>query len=361
MSGAFMCKVTEAPKIDHVVRIVRKAFGASNAIHIPVDNPVSMDRTNMHLLQQQRYVVSFKADGTRYVLVLCMYKARPLACMVDRAGNVFALYVTAPATHFVNTSVFDGELCACVSGHNTFDFVVFNALIDQGAALHDKPYIMRLQHVRNNFSAEPVPADRRSRFQSFIFPNSRRLNILRKECEMAENTRALLLNTVPRYKYDGVVFTPADCSVVPGRDEQMLKHKTDNPIDVLLVMRDGVNSEMFVDNNGELVRLADAVGMPITFDPSRSELFRDIVDGAQVYAREFRENRLFEHVVEMDCAVNNGALELRFIRLRPDKDGPNNTTTVLRTLQTIRDNIQLSEIYELVSVRKPRMPGQQTL
>ena len=296
-----MCLVEDPDKIKHVLDIAKRAFGCPAAPHLPVDNPVSLDAKNIALLSNEPYTVSFKADGTRYLLVLCFYRGRPLACLVNRASKVYSLYAVAKASHFNNTSVFDGELCQCVGGQSgSYDFLVFNALIDQGALLRDKPYEMRLVHVANNFSAEPVPAGQRERLQTFVHARSPRLHFVRKENDDARNMRGLLHNTTPRYKIDGVILTPTQRGVCSGRDEHLLKFKTDHPIDVLMV-GEGANYGMYVDDDGGLVRLADVVGMPVYFDASSPD-FRVVEQGARVYSRELRQSAVqFRHVVEMDC------------------------------------------------------------
>ena len=37
----------------------------------PASQPVSLARSNMGLLNERRYWVTWKADGTRYMLLLC--------------------------------------------------------------------------------------------------------------------------------------------------------------------------------------------------------------------------------------------------------------------------------------------------
>lgn len=355
-----MCRVTDPEKIEHVLLIAKAAFGYPQAPHLPVDNPVSLDRSNIDLLRQQEYTVSFKADGTRFVLVLSTFRGRPLATMIDRAGQVFTLFVTAQATHYASTSVFDGELCKCVDAPGSYDYLVFNALVDQGAVLRDKPYRMRLMHVANNFSGEPATVHQRQRLQSFIFAKSHRLHMIRKEHDDAKNTRAMVRSVIPRYKIDGIVLTPSNRGVRPGRDEMLLKHKSANSIDITIqVPGDVAHGEadygLYVDNNGGLIRLADVVQVPLFFDSTNCKEFRHIQQGAAVYLRELdNQDSKYSHVVEMDCKFKkhpiSGAqiLHLTFVRFRPDKDGPNNADTVNRTLRTILDNVLIDEIYDIL-------------
>ncbi len=346
-----MWTVTDPQKKDHVMHVVRKAFKVpEDTMHIPVENPVSLDRKNLALLRQNEYIVAFKADGIRYLLVLTMFKNRPLAVFVNRAGNMYSTHVTAHAAHFQNNSVFDGELCACINQAGMHDFLVFNAMMDQGVFLGDQPYFVRLNHVRSNFSSDPVPVKERGKCAGFIMPCATTLNFVRKEYDFAYNMRAMHLNITPRYKYDGFIFTPCQMGVVPGRNDALFKWKSDNPIDIRMLRRDK-DVVLTVDNNGCEVRLQEVVPkFRVEFD-MESKTLKQLLRGHAVYHALFgKGNVAFDHVVEVDCFFHGDrTLLLKFLRLRPDKDGPNNVATILRTLQTITDNIQQHEIYNVVS------------
>ena len=64
----------------------------------------------------------------------------------------------------------------------------------------------------------------------------------------------------------------------------------------------------------------------------------------------------------MDCVFRDDAargqvLHLTFLRFRPDKDGPNNARTVARTIQTIRDNVQIEDVYSAIARYQPSQPN----
>lgn len=345
-----MYPVADPEKREHVLQLINVAYGApSHTTHVPVDNPVSLDRENMMQLHDEPYEISYKADGVRYVLVLCMYRLRPLAAMVDRKGTVYELQIYAQATHFKNVSVFDGELCADVADPAAHLFLVFNALMDQGVRLCDKPYTVRLKHVASNFAADPIAKAERARFQMFVWAKSSRLHLVRKEHANAADARSFVRRVTPRYRRDGYVFTPRRRPVRPGRDELLLKHKLENPIDVLLEEDEFTGAmHVSVDHDGALIPLADAVESAVRFTPAESADFCLIHRGFKVHQELFGGR--FAHVAEMMCAyVDDATLQLEYARLRPDKDGPNNVMTVRRTLGAIRDNITEREILDYLA------------
>ena len=48
-------------------------------VFFPGSQPVSLARSNMGLLNERRYWVTWKADGTRYMLLLCRWGVCGLA------------------------------------------------------------------------------------------------------------------------------------------------------------------------------------------------------------------------------------------------------------------------------------------
>lgn len=355
----FMFKVVDEVKINHVKSLISKAYGVNINTHIAIDNPVSLDNNNINLLSKSNYTVSFKADGTRYIMVLCMYRDRPLAALVNRAGVVYTLHIMAKSDHFTFGSVFDGELCNSNIGtkKSYYDFLVFNALMDQGAMLHNLNYPTRLSHIRSNFSSDAIPSDKRERLSAYILAKAPSLNLMRKEYESIHNMRSMQHNIITRYKFDGFIFTPNDEPVFTGRNEHLLKWKTNNYIDICLIVHKDKKYEILVDNNGNSVVLGDLLQKSVEIDIKSSQYLQDILKGAKIFNNLFNcdNNVVFNHIIEVDSIIDpmhNELLMLKFIRLRPDKNSPNNIKTIQRTLKTIQDNVTLPQIYSVIDTIK---------
>ena len=62
-------------------------------LRFPGGQPVSLDRENMGKLQEKRYWVTWKADGTRYMLLLCRWGVY----LIDRTFSVRRVQVQATA------------------------------------------------------------------------------------------------------------------------------------------------------------------------------------------------------------------------------------------------------------------------
>ena len=231
----FMCLVTDKRKIEHVHRLIRAAYGAPRVKHVPVDNPVSLDRSNLQQLRREEYCVAYKADGVRYVLVLCLYQERPLACLVDRAGATHSLYVSAPALHFQATSVFDGELCTAIKckrqhrrGFQRAGQPARSCTASRTGAAAARQGLLQ----RAAGGAEPAVDDADVHLPRT--PAAHDAQGARHRPQPAP----MLRNVIPLCHHDGIILTPAR-GVRPGWDEASFKHKTDNPIDVLLDLSSG--------------------------------------------------------------------------------------------------------------------------
>jgi hypothetical protein len=343
-----MWPVTDPAKRKHVLALVNHAFRVSHPTpHVPVDNPVSLDRAGLARLSNENYIVAYKADGTRYLLALTVFNGRPLAVLVDRAGRIYSLHVQAQWSHFHRNSVFDGELC--VIDGSCQHFMVFNALMDQGTSLLDMTYPQRLKYVQSNFPTHSLTPDERRNVTSFIIPMAPQLHFVCKEWDFARNMRAMLRNVMPRYNTDGFVLTPVDQPVISGRNAAMFKWKRDHPIDVRATIR-GNQLLLEVDDNGTPVPL-HRVMPQVVFDDNDADWVQ-LICGWQLYdSVVHNDSGTFYHVVEMSCTpVGDHQFKLQYMRLRPDKEGPNNVQTIHRTLQSIHDNITQEDLFDAVGL-----------
>ena len=132
--------------------------------------PVSMTRRNARLIVDNPYAVTYKSDGTRYLMLIhgpgsvylidrgnFVYKVGclefPTALWLQRAlealknGSTASDYMTEPGSHLVNTLI-DGEL---VAFDNTPDrpikFLVFDAVVIQGYPCGKEPFECRLNNI----------------------------------------------------------------------------------------------------------------------------------------------------------------------------------------------------------------------
>ncbi|XP_078799034.1 mRNA-capping enzyme isoform X2 [Oryzias latipes] len=128
-------QVTSQPKLGEIQRMCQK-MAEWDKSGFPGAQPVSMDRQNLNFLSQNPYKVSWKADGTRYMMVI---NGKDEVYMLDRDNSVFHIanlefpFRKDPRVHLSNT-LLDGEMIIDkvngqpVPRYLIYDIIKFNLL-----------------------------------------------------------------------------------------------------------------------------------------------------------------------------------------------------------------------------------------
>ncbi|XP_042305601.1 mRNA-capping enzyme isoform X2 [Sceloporus undulatus] len=104
-------QVTTQPKLGDIQQKCQQFCGWKGT-GFPGAQPVSMDEQNIKLLEQKPYKVSWKADGTRYMMLI---DGKDEVYMIDRDNSVFHVsnlefpFRKDPRAHLENT-LLDGEM-----------------------------------------------------------------------------------------------------------------------------------------------------------------------------------------------------------------------------------------------------------
>lgn len=110
------------PLLGQLRRKVREMVGANYGIAFPGSQPVSLDKTNLELLEREDYLVSWKADGTRYMMLIWIINQRQRVFMVGRDNTYFEIaYFRFPCLGDWRHRLVDNTLIDGVS------LLVFNA------------------------------------------------------------------------------------------------------------------------------------------------------------------------------------------------------------------------------------------
>ncbi|XP_044024265.1 mRNA-capping enzyme isoform X3 [Siniperca chuatsi] len=128
-------QVTTQPKLGEIQRKCQE-MAEWDKSGFPGAQPVSMDRQNLRFLEQNPYKVSWKADGTRYMMLI---NGKNEVFMIDRDNTIFHIanlefpFRKDPRVHLSNT-LLDGEMIIDkVNGHPVpryliYDIIKFNLL-----------------------------------------------------------------------------------------------------------------------------------------------------------------------------------------------------------------------------------------
>ncbi len=149
--------------------------------------------------------------------------------------------------------------------------------------------------------------------------------------------RELFERVIPAqgHENDGLIFTPVKDGYLAGTCQRLLKWKPSemNSIDFQIMINgdDGSSGQLFMASHGRPCYYTD-------FDPHQdSELIKEGLNSVNGKIAEFRLNPSHPN-------------KWTFMRFRPDKRLPNDTKTVEKVLQSIKDNVRREDLLERETV-----------
>jgi mRNA capping enzyme, catalytic domain/mRNA capping enzyme, C-terminal domain len=277
----------------HVLSFVHQVWGVeSSSGYFPGPQPVSIERKHFPILRRSEYLVCEKSDGVRHLFVVLKYGDKKMCIMMNRANDMFLAPLNLPKIAYDGT-VLDGEL---VQGNL---LLVYDAVYVAGTSVRNLNLIQRMEHANR------------------VVKNIMKLktDIITIKCKTFYNFKNFesfqreFLPTLT-YKTDGLVFTPLHEPIRVGTHETMFKWK---PRDLNTIDFQVKGNRLYLQEKGRLVYEGDLRTRP-------------------------------EWIAE-DCIVECQYSGEHWVpqNLRPDKTHPNNRRTFYRTLQNIKEDIQISE------------------
>lgn len=193
----------------------------------PGAQPVSMDRQNIRLLHVKPYKVSWKADGTRYMMLI--YRQHEIY-FFDRDNSCFKVdnlcfpSVKDLTRHIKNTLV-DGEMVIDkVNGQNVPRYLVYDIIRYENEDFSTKSFEDRLIAIKHYIIGPRHEAMRRG----MINRNNESFSVRNKDFWDIMQTEALLGPKFAQqlsHEPDGLIFQPKLDPYVGGRCDEILKWK----------------------------------------------------------------------------------------------------------------------------------------
>lgn len=193
----------------------------------PGAQPVSMDRQNIRLLHEKPYKVSWKADGTRYMMLI--HKQQE-SYFFDRDNSCFKIDgLTFPFNkdlkkHIKNT-LLDGEMVIdMVGGKSVPRYLVYDIVRYENEDFSQKSFEDRLIAIRHYIIAPRHEAMKRGIVNRNLEPFSVRI----KDFWSVTQADALLGPKFAQqlsHEPDGLIFQPKLEPYVGGRCDDILKWK----------------------------------------------------------------------------------------------------------------------------------------
>lgn len=320
-------QVTEQPKLGEIQRKCQ-AFSEWDRSGFPGAQPVSMDERNLHMIKQNAYKVSWKADGTRYMMLI---NGRNEVFMIDRDNTVFHIenlefpFRKDPRIHLSNT-LLDGEMIVDkVNGQPIPRYLIYDIIKFMENPVGQCDFNTRLLCIE----------------KEIIFPRQEKMKIGQidktKEPFSVRNkpffdihaTRKLLEGSFMSqvsHEVDGLIFQPMG-KYKAGRCDEILKWKPPS--------HNSVDFRLKITKVGGEGLLPETVGL----------LYVGSYDRPFAQMKINKELKKYDNKIIECTFVNNSWV---FMRQRTDKSYPNSYDTAMAVCSSIQRPITKEILLDLI-------------
>ncbi|XP_019162351.1 PREDICTED: mRNA-capping enzyme-like isoform X4 [Ipomoea nil] len=308
----------------------------------PGSHPVSLNRDNLQLLRQRYYYATWKADGTRYMMLITMDGCY----LIDRHFNFRRVQMRFPCRQsneglaektFHHFTLLDGEMIIDTvpdTQKQERRYLIYDMMALNYMSVTERPFHERWKMIDKEV-IEPRNNERCHIYQSknpYYRYELEPFRVRRKDFWLLSAVTKVLKEFIPKLSHDadGLIFQGWDDPYVTRTHEGLLKWKYPemNSVDFLFEVLD--DRELLYLNERGKKKLMDGsrVIFPDSYDPS--ELSGKIIE----------------------CSWDSDNQVWTCMRVRVDKGTPNDFNTYRKVLRSITDNITedilLAEIREII-------------
>ncbi|XP_026380591.1 mRNA-capping enzyme-like [Papaver somniferum] len=293
--------------------------------NFPGSHPVSLDWENFQFLWQTDYRVTWKADGTRYLMLI-----NSDGCyLIDRKFNFRGVQMRFPLTQengrgtTHDLTLLDGEMVIDTdpeTNEQKRKYLAFDLMAINGKSVTECPFGERWKMLD-----EQVIGPRKLESQSGTNTYRRRYDLEPFSVEiknfwLLSDLNDLVKDFIPSllHSEDGLIFQGWNDKYIPSTNQRLLKWKPreKNSVDFLLLVGIRITPSLYLYDSGRK-RCMYRYGVK----------FRNGEDPSQFSGK----------VIECSCPEKN---VWSFMRVRDDKEGtPNSYQTYEKVMKSINDNI----------------------
>ncbi|RWR85370.1 Dual specificity phosphatase [Cinnamomum micranthum f. kanehirae] len=309
----------------------------------PGSHPVSLDRENLQLLRQRYYYATWKADGTRYMMLItcdgCYLIDRNFS--FRRVQMRFPLKKTSEGlnerTH--NLTLLDGEMVIDTLPTKKLArrYLIYDLMALNGQPVIELPFSERWKLIEKevieprNYERQHILQSRNPNYRYELEP----FRVRRKDFYLLSTVTKLLKEFIPRLSHaaDGLIFQGWDDPYVPRTHEGLLKWKYPdmNSIDFLFEVGDDSSQLLYINQKGR----------------------KKLLEGERVVFKGESDLSLYSGKI-IECNWDWEEQCWACMRIRTDKATPNDIGTYKKVMRSIEDNITeevvLDEILEIISL-----------
>lgn len=294
----------------------------------PGSQPVSMDLNNIRLLQAKRYKVSWKADGTRYMMLI---EDKDKIYFIDRDNCVFQVHGFVfprrkePDLHLYDT-LLDGEMIIDkVEGKDIPRYLAYDIIKFMNMDVGQTDFSRRMYCINK----EIIEVRRQAMMEGRIDRAKEPFSIRLKSFWDVASARQILGEKFSKemsHEVDGLIFQPVPDPYICGQSPEVLKWKPPslNSVDFKLVITTQTGTGLLPTKIGFLY----VGGMNEAFD--RIKVTKPL-------------RQMDKKIIE--CKWENG--QWVFMRERTDKSFPNSYKTAAAVCESIRNPVTKEILFNI--------------
>ncbi|KAK4798901.1 hypothetical protein SAY86_024266 [Trapa natans] len=341
--------------------------GPRGAKQFPGSHPVSLNRENLQLLRQRYYYATWKADGTRYMMLITVDGCY----LIDRSFNFRRVQMRFPCRtndglgeRIHHYTLLDGEMIIDTvpdSQKQERRYLVYDLMAINQVSVVERPFHERWKMIEKEV-IEPRNSERHNIYQSrnpYYRYDLEPFRVRRKDFWLLSAVTKVLKEFIPRLSHDadGLIFQGWDDPYVPRTHEGLLKWKYPemNSVDFLfeviyhLVISLTLSMDLFSNILTFLLEQVDKDGYENMFLHRRGE--KMLLEGNSVVFEAGLDPSTYSGKI-IECSWDFDRKVWVCMRTRVDKNTPNEFNTYQKVMRSIKDNITedvlLGEINEII-------------
>uniref|UniRef100_G3P095 mRNA-capping enzyme n=1 Tax=Gasterosteus aculeatus aculeatus TaxID=481459 RepID=G3P095_GASAC len=320
-------QVTTQPKLGEIQKMCQRMAEWERS-GFPGAQPVSMDRQNLRFLEQNPYKVSWKADGTRYMMLI---NGKNEVFMVDRDNTIFHIanlefpFRKEPRVHLANT-LLDGEMIVDkVNGQPVPRYLIYDIIKFNGQPVGQCDFNIRLLCIEKEIISPRMEKMKTGQIDKTKEPFS----VRNKPFFDIHASRKLLegsFTSQVSHEVDGLIFQPCG-RYKAGRCDEILKWKPPN--------LNSVDFRLNIAKVGGEGLLPETVGL----------LYVGSYDRPFAKMKATKELKQYDNKI-IECTFANNTWV--FMRQRVDKSFPNSYETAMAVCKSIQEPVTKDILLEYV-------------
>lgn len=325
--------VTDQPRLSQLQHLVQDMCEWKST-GFPGSQPVSMDQQNIKLLHQKPYRVSWKADGTRYMMLI---NKENEIYFFDRDNSCFQVSSLKfphrrDLKRHLKDTLLDGEMVIDkVNGLSIPRYLVYDIVKFEGEDICKMPFYPNRLHC---LKMEIINPRYEAMKHGLIDKQREPFSVRDKSFWDLVQARALLGPKFAKtlsHEPDGLIFQPSSEPYKPGRCDEVLKWKPLNMNSVDFKLKISTESGMGMLNSK--IALLYVGNLEVPFSQMK-------------YTKSLKE--LDNKIIE--CNYENG--QWVFMRERVDKSYPNGYATAVAVCNSIKNPVTTEILLDFIDSQR---------